>query len=300
MDGLSILFGILTTLFIVLVIGVNTFHALDPVKKEGFEDGKESAPASQIPLQIQTILDPMAKHGPELCALFDKVRANMAKNEAAGQNLPAEEISRRVEKALAVAIPGGALPCSPALLQYPKPGSTDLEWLDFLQKVPVDFGARVVLMALYARNTLVKTQINLEGQLARLKNKDIKLKISKALGIAPEPLTEEEKQQDEASEGFAPLCPPTVADTRRAEKAAKAQQACTLPEDLSPKEIQESVTSLLKQLVAKRTLLLKEKGVDPNIDLAPILKQAKDAAGILDMKGKQAEAGTLMPTALPS
>ena len=296
MDGLSILLGILTTVFLVLVIGMNTIQSLQPVSpigaKEGFLDS-QPAPESSVETQIRTILDPMA--APELCPLFEKVRANMSKNEAVGPTpIPPEEVTRRVEKALALAIPGGALPCP--LLQYPKSGSTDLEWLDFLQKVPVDFGARVVFMALYARNTLVKTRINLEGQLARMKNRDIKVKIAKALGTVPEPLTEEEKAQDDAQEGFALLCPPTVADTRRAEKAAKGQEACALPEDLKPEEIQEAVTTLLKQIVAKKSLLLKEKGVDPTIDIRPILKQAQEAAGALDVKGKQAEAGTLLPT----
>jgi hypothetical protein len=290
MDGLSVLFGILTIILIGVVIGMNTMNSFQQAKeKEGFATS-ENAPSS-IETQIRKILDPMAV--PELCPLFESVRANMRKNEAAGQQISEQEITARVEKTLALAIPGGALPCP--LLTYPKSGSTDLEWLDFLQKVPADFGARVVFMALYARNQLVKTQITLDGSLKRLKNKDIKTMVANALGLPPEPLTETEIQQDEA---FVALCPPDVADTRRAEKANKQTAACALPEDMGPDQIQDAVTDFLKKIVATKDATLKSKGVDPTIDIKPIIAQAQKAAAVLDVRKSQAEAGTLTPNSV--
>jgi len=227
--------------------------------------------------------------GPELCPLFQKVRENIRRNEATGQKLSDQELTSRVEKTLALGIPGGALPCP--LFTYPRAGSSDLEWLDFLQKIPSDFGARVVFMALYARNQLVKTQITLDSNLKRMKNKDIKLLVSQATGEPPEPLTEEEIAQDK--QGFEPLCPPDVADTRRAERANKVKGACALPEDLSPQQIQEAVTELLKTLVATKDTTLKAKGVDPTIDIRPLIEQANKAAAALDVRKQQVEAGTL-------
>jgi hypothetical protein len=284
MDGLSILFGILTLILIGVVVGMNTMNGLQKSETtEGFQSGP-----STVETQIRKILDPMAV--PELCPLFESVRANMRKNEAAGQQLPEQEVTARVEKTLDLAIPGGALPCP--LLTYPKAGASDLEWLDFLQRVPADFGARVVFMALYARNQLVKTQITLDGNLKRLKNRDIKSLIAKALGLPAEPLTQTELEQDSA-EGFIALCPPDVADSRRAEKANKQAASCELPEEMNPQQIQDAITGFLKKIVATKEATLKAKGVDPQIDIRPIIKQAQEAAAILDVKKSQVEAGTL-------
>lgn len=284
MDGLSVLFGILTIVFLGVVVGMNTMNSFQkaPTGKEGFESPSQSS----VELSIRKILDSMAV--PELCPLFETVRANMRKNEAAGQQISEQEVISRVEKTLSLAIPGGALPCP--LFTYPRAGSSDLEWLDFLQKIPSNFGARVVFMALYARNQLVKTQITLDGNLKRLKNRDIKGLIAKALGLQPEPLTETEIQQDEA---FVALCPPDVADTRRAEKANKQSASCALPEEMTPQQIQDAITSLLKTLVATKTSMLKSKSVDPAIDIKPIIAQAQQAAAALDSKKSQVEAGTL-------
>lgn len=288
MDGLSVLFGILTVVFIGVVLGMNTINITTNSTQntkvlENFE-----VQQSGVETQIRKILDPMAV--PELCPLFESVRANMRKNEAAGQQISEQEITARVEKTLDLAIPGGALPCP--LLTYPKTGASDLEWLDFLQKVPADFGARVVFMALYARNQLVKTEITLAGNLKRLKNREIKSQVAKALGLPPEPLTQAELEQDSA-EGFAALCPPDVADTRRAEKANKQAASCQLPEELSPQQIQDAITGFLKKIVATKDATLKAKGVDPAIDIKPIIAQAQKAASALDARKSQVEAGTL-------
>ena len=133
---------------------------VNSVQNEGFANGpkaKVTKPTkSEIEIQIRKILDAMDSKG--LCPLYKTIRTNMAKNEKAGQDISDQEVNKRVEAALALKIPGGALPCP--LLTYPKAGSSDLEWLDFLQQVPSDFGARVVLMAIYAQGFLAdKEQI---------------------------------------------------------------------------------------------------------------------------------------------
>lgn len=270
MDGLSILFGFLTLVFIVVLLGMNTLNNLT-MKPFGKEEGFQSSQTSQqspIELQIRTVLDPMAV--PEVCPVFEKLRTNMRKNES-GTGLSPQEISAKVEKTLAIAIPGGALPCP--LFTYPRAGSTDYEWLDFLQKLPSDFGARVVFMAIYAHEKLTKSLTDLNDALA---GKPVALQ--------------------RTDEGFSTICPPDVAASRR--EAAKKQEtaSCTLPEDMSPAQIQDAVTDLLKKLVATKVSVLSAKGIDPNLDIRPLLTEANQAAQALETKANQAQAGTLTVT----
>jgi hypothetical protein len=186
----------------------------------------------------------------------------MMKNAKAGQDISDQEAAKRVDADLAIKISGGALPCP--LLKYPKAGSSDLDWLDFLQKVPSDFGARVVLMAVFAQGFLATTE------------QTMKLALS-GNGTPP------------VAEGFA-ICSPDVADSRRSEKK---DSTCTLPEDLSPAQIKEAVTKLLKDLVGNKTTILKSKKIDPLLDIKPLITQAKASAAYLSKKSEQAQNGNL-------
>jgi len=276
MDGLSVLFAVLTAVFVTVVIAMNTLNILGTGSGTGSaqanpNEGFENSSKSTIPLQIRTVLDGMAV--PELCPLFDTIRKNMAENERAGQGQgqgTPEEITKRVETALATSIPGGALPCP--LLTYPRQGATDLEWLDFLQKIPSDFGARVVLMAVFANQKL----------------KDAKVNVQQALSNIPESF--------KVQEGFL-VCAPDVADSRRLENKGKANANanCSLPENASPQSIQETVSSLLKTLVSNKSAILKSKGIDPSIDIKPLIADARANAEYLNKKRAQAESGTLIP-----
>ena len=235
---------------------INSFSVSPVSKAEGFAD------KSSIEIQVRAVLDPMDSK--ELCPLYTTIRSNMAKNEKAGQDISQQEVDKRVEAALALKISGGALPCP--LLNYPKAGSSDLEWLDFLQELPSDFGARVVLMAIYAQGFLADKEKILRDALS-------------GNGTPP------------VSDGFT-VCSPDLADSRRSEKNKKAQ-ACTLPEDLSPEQIQEAITKLLKDLVANKTTILKSKQIDPLIDIKPLLTQAQVSAMYISQKSEQAQGGTL-------
>jgi hypothetical protein len=259
MSGLGILLVALSLIFFAILIGMNTINSVKHAKAvaahaEGFAD------ASEIEVQVRAVLDQMDSN--ELCPLFAIIRKNMMKNAKAGQQISDQEAAKRVEADLAIKIPGGALPCP--LLTYPKAGSTDLDWLDFLQKVPSDFGARVVLMAVFAEGFLTTTE------------ETMKLALS-GNGTPP------------TGEGFA-ICSPDVADSRRAEKMDKP---CTLPEELGPAQIKEAITKLLKELVANKTTILKSKQIDPLIDIKPLIARSKVSAAYLDKKGKQAESGEL-------
>ena len=257
MDGLFILLVVLSIVFFVVLIGMNSINSVKVSlpTTEGFAD-------SEIEVQIRAVLDQMDSK--DLCPLFTTIRSNMMKNAKAGQDISDQEAAKRVEADLLIKIPGGALPCP--LLTYPKAGSSDLDWLDFLQKVPSDFGARVVLMAVFAQGFLATTE------------QTMKLALS-GNGIPP------------VEEGFA-VCSPDLADSRRAEKQNKGI-SCTLPEDLSPAQIQEAVTKLLKDLVANKTTILKSKKIDPLLDIKPLITQAKASAAYLSKKSEQAQSGTL-------
>jgi hypothetical protein len=269
MNGLVILLGVLSFIYILILMGMNIVNSVQ--KKEAFTDGSEKpskatkptkVTKSPIEIQIRKILDSMNSEG--LCPLYKTIRTNMAKNEKAGQDVSDQEVNKRVEAALALKIPGGALPCP--LLNYPKPGSTDLEWLDFLQQVPSDFGARVVLMAIYAQGFLADKEQLLKDALS---------------GNGTPPI----------SDGFT-VCSPDVATSRRAEKKGK-EERCTLPEDLRPEDIQEAVTTLLKTLVAKKNTILKEKKIDPTINVEELIKKANASAAYVSQKSEQAESGSL-------
>jgi hypothetical protein len=254
-SGLGLLLACLSIVFFVVLIGMNTINCVNvPEVIDGFAD------ASQTEVQVRAVLDEMDSK--DLCPLFVVIRTNMMKNAKAGQDISDQEAAKRVEADLAVKIPGGALPCP--LLKYPKAGSSDLEWLDFLQKVPSDFGARVVLMAVFAEGFLGTTE------------KTMKLALS-GNGTPPE--------------GFA-ICSPDVADSRRAENQNKGS-SCTLPEDLNPLQIKEAITKLLKELVGNKTTILKSKKIDPLIDIKPLITKAKASAAYLSKKSEQAQNGDL-------
>ena len=255
MDGLFILLVSLSIVFFVVLIGMNTIYSVQVIPTiDGFVD------ASQAEVKIRAVLDQM--NSEELCPLFTVIRTNMMKNAKAGQDISDQEAAKRVEADLAIKISGGALPCP--LLKYPKAGSSDLDWLDFLQKVPSDFGARVVLMAVFAQGFLATTE------------QTMKLALS-GNGTPP------------VAENFA-ICSPDVADSRRSEKK---DIACTLPEDLSPAQIQEAITKLLKDLVANKTTILKSKQIDPLLDIKPLITQSKASAAYLSKKSEQAQSGNL-------
>ena len=273
--GLTILLGVLILISLSLIFAMNwnnyqsdlyASHASYDTYEEGFSTA--ATVISDIERQVRKVLDDLTVE--EICPLYDTIRKNMKKNEMSGPTPATEaEANRKVEANLALKIPGGALPCP--LLAYPRAGSTDLDWLDFVQKIPVDYGARIVFMAIFAQEYLGSTEKLMKDAL------DGKGKI-------PPP-----------EEGFI-VCSPDVIDSRKAEKLKKTQQACDMPEDLTPEQIKEAVTLVLKQLVAEKTTVLKRKQIDPQIDILPLIKDATKSAVYLNKKGKEAEEGNLQMT----
>lgn len=268
MDGLAILIGVLTFLFLLVLFYMNYNNARQEAKPIGV-DGFQDVAKAGAEAQIRAVLDPMIV--PEICPLYTTIRTNMKKNEMAGENpATAQEAEKRVEASLAIKIPGGALPCP--LITYPRAGASELDWLDFIQKVPTDFGARVVFMAIYAKEFLADKEKILKDTLS---------------GDVTVPMPEE---------GFV-VCTPDLADTRRAERSKKTAESCTLPEDLTPQQIHEAIAVILKQLVSQKNTLLKEKKIDPLIDILPLIKAATKSAAYINKKSEEAQSGTLQMNA---
>jgi len=258
MDGLDGLFVILILLFLGLVIGMNySILEVSPLPStEGFADTED---AGALRRQIDAVLRPMIKDGPELCALFDTIRATAFKNTKAGQDITDVEARARVEKEISQGI-NGLTPLQCPLLTYPKEGATDLEWLSFVQSIPPDFGERVLRMALYAKLTLKKQADMLRESLG---------------------------------EGFADICSPEAATIRRKASKSTETASCLLPEDLKPAEIKDAVTVLLKTLVANRNTAIQALKIQG--DLSDMLKAAAKDAEYIKGKAAAAEAGDLRP-----
>jgi len=291
MSGLSILLGILTLLFLLAVLVMNLVNR--PASKEGFDGVAPAAAApapSAIETQIRSVLDNLAFYtspdgspsdGEQLCSIFAEVRKQMAKGE--DKSLSTTEINKRVEAELETQIPGGALSCP--LISYPATGSTDLEWLSFLQDIPIDFGARVIFMAQFADVKLTKGA------------SDLKDALNGSVASSLPDLTK--------IESFTTICPPTLANTKR-EDALKA--SCTLPEDMTPEQIQEAVSLILDQLVSKKAAILNKVigqrvaadtpslGSDANPRIHQNILNAQTAIKYLSDQLNAAQAGTLVPT----
>jgi hypothetical protein len=280
MGGSGILLGVLTFAFLFIIFGMNYISLVRSKRKEGFADAKEAKAkgegevkaTSAIENQVRLVMDGLAV--PEICPLYTTIRKNAVQNYTAGPNaLSIADANKKVEANLAIKIPGGALPCP--LFTYPKAGSTDLDWLAFVQGIPSDFGARVVFMAIYAKDYLGTTEQSLKDALS-------------GKGQVP---------KVDPAEAFT-VCTPDVADTRRAEKAnkvkAQAAATCELPEDMKPEDLEKAVLDLLKTLVAEKTSILLAKQIDPNLDILPLIKDATASAKYINEKSQQAQDGSLV------
>jgi hypothetical protein len=131
-------------------------------------------------------------------------------------------------------------------------------------------------MALYAKKELNRREINIK---ASLNGKPVK--------------TDADFDKEDA-EPFTGLCPPTVADTRRAEKLNKENADCKLPDDMSEDDIRAAIKELLDTIVSTRKRLLTAKGIDPNIDLTPVLASAEASMKYIVKTKEKANDGSLI------
>jgi hypothetical protein len=299
MDGLSVLFGILTVLFLAVVLGMNILGTTGAPKikgleldQEGFQDTTPQAPT--LGTKVKKVLDPLALYtspdgkpipeGKDLCDVFTQVRNALAQNIKGTESVSDAELMKKVEAQLAIDIPGGALPCP--LLQYPADTATDLYWLTWVQSIPTDFGARVVFMASYADDKLTSVAKSMKDALAG----DIEL---------PELPKEGFASGIRLSEGFldTAICTPMLAEKKQKDQEAAS---CIDPKTLSPQQIEAEVMKLLQTLVSEKERILKSIPLKDRTAIIkdPIqsIRSAKVAAGYLNTQKQKAEAGTLTPT----
>lgn len=293
MDGLSVLFGVLTVLFLVVVVSMNILGTQKAPSIKSIEldqDGFANPSEPSLGTKIKKVLDPLALYtdpegkpipeGKDLCVLFNQVRQSIAQGNAGSSDA---DTMKKVEAQLSIDIPGGALPCP--LLQYPAETASDLEWLTWLQSVPVDFGARVVFMASYADTKLTGVAQSMKDALSG--NVDLpELPRDGFIGGAAQNVS-----------GFADLCTPMLAEKKRIDQAAAT---CRDPKSLSPQEIEVEAMKVLQAIVAEKekvltNIPLKDRTVVIK-DPIKSIRSAKVAAAYLNTQKQKAEAGTLVPT----
>lgn len=290
MDGLSILLGVLIFVFFIVVFGMNFLNSTTNKGSKGHKEGFTDAGSTEA--EVRATLDSLAFYispdgtkfgsgttdGEQLCTLFTLVRETLAKNEAAGQKLDDAEISKRVEATLESKIPGGALPCP--LVKYPSSNSTDLEWLSFVQSIPQDFGARVVLMARYADTEITSVATQLQSALSG----NVPIPTLPPI-TPPSPSTTQEP--------FINVCPPRIASKKRDDNE---EASCTLPENLTPEQISPAITSVLRVLVDTKNSILVSNSIDPKSPIHEHIKNATKSANYLKAQQKAIQSGTLTMT----
>jgi hypothetical protein len=218
--------------------------------------------------------------GEQLCTIFQQLRVNMAQTiigeqknseafaaatsaQASGSSmndvyatatasnnspttLTNEEVAKQVEQIIASGIPGGSLPCP--LLIYPQPGANDYQWLTFLYSIPDDFGARVVLMAMYADSKIGDS--------------------SNQLGTAMNKKTDLSPAAPPVSEAFIDVCTTDLAMKKREELR---EQSCTLPETLDPIQFQLAIADKLNKLITTKNTILTQNLVNPQTPINPTI-----------------------------
>jgi hypothetical protein len=159
------------------------------------------------------------EEGKHLCEIFKGVRAAMMEKEERDDVKDKTIASKNVENKLANKIPGGALPCP--LFTYPVGGSDDKAWLAWFQNIPVDFGARVIFMVIYADEN-----------------------------ITPQ----KQASQDAILTGFEDICTPELLEMKTRNQKANS---CIMPSDIKPEQIDKAVDEIINQLKTRRDNILK-------------------------------------------
>jgi hypothetical protein len=274
MDGGTIFFFVLSIIFLAVIFALNIVNRNIKVvsTNEGFY-------IDSIPSQIKAVLDPMNAPSVSLCPIYANMRSFMVKNEMASNNISKDEATQRVEKTLSIKIPGGALQCP--FLTYPADSSSDDDWIEFLTRVPSDFGARVIFMAMYARKELKRRAANIKAGLSggKVTSEEEFDKLDKDSG-------------NSLYEDFT-LFTPTLRPVENWADADEENDSDTDEEKLKKKR-QKKVTSLLKNLVTTRDKTLQGKGVSTTIDIGPIIAEAQESNNYIATIKAKTEDGTIV------
>jgi len=276
MEGGAIFFIVLSILFLVVVFGMNIIN-MSYKDTEGFDT--QGMPTYAISKQIRGVLDSM--DAPELCPIYATIREFAVKNEMTANNVSEQEANLRFDRSLAIKIPGGGLPCP--FLTYPADTAKDEDWLDFLTRVPPDFGARVIFMALHARKELGRRAENIK---AALQGKPT---------LTEDDFAALDKQGSSVYDGFTGVFTPTLEKSNVFEE--QTEGFADSPEDdskLTPQErLQKQVTKLLENLKSTKAKVLKSKGVSEFVDIAAIISSAKESSNYIAQTQAKANDGSI-------
>ena len=171
MDGLDAVFYVLVVLFILTVAYLQVSTLLQK-NTEGFDTVASTSlsvpstslsPApSTIEVQIRKALDPYLNA--DLCNVYKEIRSVIAQNIQGDTLTPTADTEKKVEAYLTTEITLPPLPCP--VFTYPT-GKAELEWVNFLNALPTDIGARFVLMAIYAQREMKFRANNVKTALSR-------------------------------------------------------------------------------------------------------------------------------------
>ena len=230
MDKLYLLFAGITLVFVLSVLAMNMsgFYYTNKQELSGFQnlimsDNEKKIRACMDSLALYTTPGGSpTEEGKHLCEIFKGVRAAMMEKEERDDVKDKTIASKNVENKLANKIPGGALPCP--LFTYPVGGSDDKAWLAWFQKIPVDFGARIVFMVIYADEN-----------------------------ITPQKQASQDAIKDNLA-GFEDICTPELIEMKTRNQKANS---CVMPSDIKPEQVNKTVDEIIKQLISTRDTILK-------------------------------------------
>lgn len=294
MDGLDALFCCLILVFLGTIVYLQMKMQMSK-ENEGFVSGSPSASAaagagagakpSSIEQKIRKALDPYLNA--DLCEVYSELRKVLAQGIQGNELTPTADTLQKVNAHLTKELTTAPLPCPS--FTYPT-GKAELEWVNFLNELPTDIGAKFVLMSLYAQRELAFRAKNVKLALNRSvpipdseKDAAEKVRISKKLLLSAFPT--------EGFETIIGICPVSVQDTRRME--AK-NAGCRMPDDMTHEEIVQSVDNILQKMSADKITILGQKFISPDIDVKPFIVDAKKSSDYLKTMKAKALDGSLV------
>lgn len=239
---------------------------------EGFE-GDVPVGSSAGPM-VRTVLQPYMD--PRLCTIFTKMRTTLILANSTTASPTDPEAIEKTDAQLAMEIPGGPAAC--VLQKLPPDSADDTILLEYVNALPRDLLARIVFTAQYMNRNLQQ------------KEKDIAAATS---------------GKQASTEGFQPLCAPSVADTRRAElkkrdagaSPNKDSAKCVNPEELTPEQLRNQIQIVLQEIQSTSNAAYAKASTTTPLTptlLAPLLEDSERILQKLDGVKQQAENNTLV------
>ena len=289
MDGLDAVYYLLVLAFI-FTLGYLYILLPKRLATEGFADASPST-VSDIEVRIRAALDPYLNS--DLCTIYTEIRKVLGQAIQGNSSALTPDTMQKVDARLTTQITQPPLPC-PAFT-YPT-GHSEVEWINFLNGIPVTIGGTFVLMAVYAQRELayrvksIKTALDGGTPIAE-ENKDDaeKLRIFTKMVLSSMPT--------EGFESIIGLCPMT---TQAAAAAGAGSSPCTMPPELTHEEIVQATTNILAQIESQKTSILSAMYISPTIDVKPFIADALKNVVYLKSLISKASDGTLVDHLLSS